>query len=139
MVIAVTPKFVSGDESLQSPPFATDCRPRFIVMSPVIWEFVNTFACEVTPPEKWICVTCPDDDVITKRIAALDLPIPRGAGQKMLPDPVFLTLIALGQLIAVEEWNEIEMRAAATYGPVQEPIVDSSVNNSDFLVEYRRP
>ena len=66
MVIAVTPKFVSGDVSLQSPPFPTACRPRFNVMSPEIGEFVNTFALEVTTPEKWTCVTWPEEDVITK-------------------------------------------------------------------------
>lgn len=63
MVIAVTPRFVSRDVSRQSPPFATDCRPRFIVMSPEIWAFVNTFALVVTTPEKWTRVTCPEDDV----------------------------------------------------------------------------
>jgi len=66
IVIAVMPRFVSGEAERQSPPFATDCRPRFNVMSPEIGELVNTFAFEVTRPQKWTWVTCPDDDVIVK-------------------------------------------------------------------------
>src|SRR5882762_7662876 len=74
-----------------------------------------------------------------KLIEAADLPIPPGAGQKIVPAPVFLTLIAFWQLIWVADWNEIKIRAAATYGPPQELIVDESVNICCFLVEYLRP
>ena len=50
IVIAVTPKFLSGVVVVQSPPLATELRPRFIVMLPEMCAAVNTFACERTSP-----------------------------------------------------------------------------------------
>ena len=114
MVIAVTPKVLSGVVVLQSPPEAVLFSPRSNVRLPEMWSPEKTFAVEETLPYMWTFVTCPEVDVITNRTVAADLPMSRGAVHVSVPDPPLVTLIAFWQLIAEEDRNVSEIRAALT-------------------------